>query len=151
MIDEKKLLKKLECCRWKMASDTTPIQALQVKFGNEMLDMVLDEIKREFTMKSDSDCISRAEIINLIESKLTDGHLQMGEDIPLIDAAELLDDVSGMQPQVQPIARSLDEVAEEITKTNLCSDCKEVCIGNCSAKSFEKAKWIDWLTGKSEV
>ena len=41
MIDEKKLINKLECYRWKMASDTTPMQALEVKFGNEMLDMIL--------------------------------------------------------------------------------------------------------------
>ena len=44
-IDKQELLNALNTCRWKMASDTTPIQALEVKFGNEMLDcIVMDRI-----------------------------------------------------------------------------------------------------------
>ena len=46
-ISRKKLIKKLKCRRWKMASDTTPMQALEVKFGNEMLDMILDTINNQ--------------------------------------------------------------------------------------------------------
>lgn len=47
MISRKKLIEKLECIRWKMASDTTPMQALEVKFGNEMLEMVLQVINNQ--------------------------------------------------------------------------------------------------------
>ncbi len=55
------------------------------------------------------DLISRKAVIELIESKLTDGHLQMGDDIPLIDAAELLDDVFDI-----PAAYDVDKVVEQL-------------------------------------
>lgn len=53
----------------------------------------------------------------------------------IYSACHYLDEESAKEPQVQPIARSLDEVAEEL---------ETIYDGGTHDKQY----WIDWLTGK---
>jgi hypothetical protein len=64
------------------------------------------------------DLISRKAVQDLISSKLTDGHLQMG-DSPLIDADELMDDVSDLTAAVEQQVKEkaiINELQEKIKK-----------------------------------
>lgn len=78
-----------------------------------------------------NDLISRSEVIELIESKCTDGCFG-NEDITLIDAYNLLDDVSEL-----PTAYDVDKVVEQLeTKTlgRVCVGCGYLADNVCTYK-----------------
>ncbi|MBD5087393.1 MAG: hypothetical protein HDT30_01080 [Clostridiales bacterium] len=67
-----------------------------------------------------NDLISRQLVVELIESKLTDGHLSLGEDKPLIDAGELLTDISDIATTynankvVEQVGEEFERIAGEL-------------------------------------
>lgn len=68
-----------------------------------------------------NDLISRKSVFELIESKIVDGVLCQGEDHPLIDANELIDDVTEICT-----AYDVDKVIEQLNDAKHCNE-----VGSC--------------------
>lgn len=62
-----------------------------------------------------NDLISRQLVMELIESKITDGHLSLGEDKSLIDAGELITDISDL-PTTYNVNKVVEQVGEEFER-----------------------------------
>lgn len=95
LIDADVLIKKLNAIRWKMTSDTTPIQALEVKFGNEMLDnLVIGTVLASMPTAYDID-----KVVEEIEKIRMVCYLTMGNtgnecyDVAYIEIGKVLDQV----------------------------------------------------------
>lgn len=99
-----------------------------------------EELAKE-PQECNSDLISKRKLIDSFNASINTGYETFSYDL-IVEAIN-------NQPQVQPIVRSTEEIAEILKNSMDCAECRVIhdMVAECDDGDCMK-KWINWLTKK---